>query len=290
MQDPRRHLARLAAHQPEVGHGGTVGQAFRQPAGGVAGDAVQADHQVGPAGRLAHPCRQVFAVDQHHVGAQRGQLVDQLRPAHDVDRADVAPPGQGDQRPADVGVGRVLDEPVARPQRVQVAQGEVGGEGVDDQRQLNRIALRCRIQARGLGDHMVAPATALERQIDPVAQADLAHRRADGDHAANALDPRHLGKGHGHVVQAFDLLHRAAGHVADHGALAGDVLQVAGVDRAGLHPDQRFVVGDRRRRLLDQFEHFLRHAEAMMKQRLHRFSFPVSWLVDRFMGIPAPPG
>src|SRR6266404_4011956 len=57
--------------------------------------------------------RAVFIHD-HEITADGLQFGDELRATHEIDRLNAPRFGDGDERPADTRIGRVLDDPVAR--------------------------------------------------------------------------------------------------------------------------------------------------------------------------------
>ena len=111
--------------------------------GSRAADGVDAEHQLGAAGGLAHALVQVGTVHQHHVAAFGLDPGHRRLAAHHVDGLEAAQFGQLDQVATDTGVGGVLDHPVTGLQIDELAEQQGGGRRVDGHhRQLLRVGIR----------------------------------------------------------------------------------------------------------------------------------------------------
>ena len=120
--------------------------------------------------------REIGAVDQHHVGAERGELVGQPLAAHDVDGPEALRLGELDQAVADAGIGGVLQDPVAGRERHVFGHHQIGGRRVDlEHGELQRVdAGRHLDDPVGLGELALHPVVAVERDHQVAGRADRA--------------------------------------------------------------------------------------------------------------------
>ena len=185
-----------------------VGQAVGHAHDSFAGDCVDPEADIGPAGGLADALRQVRPVEDHGVGAQVLQLLNDLLAPHEIDRA-IAPLGrQDDQIPPDVGIGRILQHPFALLQVHEVGQQGPGRCAVDvGEHELFRVAGRGapHAQAVPVDPHVLGERAAAQWKKHAV--ADLVARIRAGFHdAAHALEARRDGQGTAKRVDSLDQL------------------------------------------------------------------------------------
>ena len=152
-------------------------KAIRQPARRIAGDRVDAELDPCAADRFGHPRAQVGTVDQRHVGAECGEMVDQLRAPHHIDGPQTHRLRDLDQADTDRRVRGVLHHPVAGLKIAEALKHEKRRRRVcREQSELDRVRLRQRNEARGRPDEALAPpATLRVHDNDPVTGFEVLH-------------------------------------------------------------------------------------------------------------------
>jgi hypothetical protein len=145
-------------------------------------------------------------VEQDGVGTEGFELVDQFRPADEVEGAEAEMGGELDEGATDAGIGGVLDHPGAFFERGVVLQQRPGGDGIDAQHAgLHAVDLRrdpSEVVLRG--GEVLRPATGSEEGNDDVSRAQGGDGRADGFDFSTAFMAGDAGGMRRASVGAFD--------------------------------------------------------------------------------------
>ena len=97
--------------------------------GGGPGDRIDAEADLRSVSHLGDAFRQILAVDENDVAAGLAHDRGRVLPPYDVDGPVPAVPGQLHQVQAHCRVGRILDDPIALPQRHELVAGLLAAVG-----------------------------------------------------------------------------------------------------------------------------------------------------------------